>query len=79
MNNENWIPINESQPDFDVPVLICQLNITHSIQIGRLNSIRTSKMGVTYDWLEGKSGYDECEYNITHWIPLPNIPTDQNK
>ena len=80
---ENWIDINESQPVYNVQVLVCQHGQDNSIQICRLESIteRKDKDGVKKDfnWLEGKHGYETWYYDVTHWMPLPSPPHPNKK
>lgn len=73
MKND-WISITDQLPEFGQPVLVCKCGEDETIQICRLESItqRKGKEGIqkSYEWLEGRSGYDTWYYDVTHWQPL---------
>ena len=68
---QNWLSISEHHLDFDVPVLVCEQGNEDSVEIARLNSKTENKSGITYEWLEGKNGYDSYWRNVTHFMFLP--------
>lgn len=65
-----WIPLNEQQPEFEVPVLV-KNEIDNEADIARLEGIRQSKNGTYYDFLEGRTSSDDYYKDVTHWMPLP--------
>lgn len=69
-----WIDIKERRPEFEVPVLVCEKGREKSIMIAQLVGIRTSKDYVIHDFVEGYHGLDDYNYDVTHWIPLPELP-----
>ena len=69
-----WIAIEESLPEYNTPVLVCQKNNDDSIQICRLESVTERKdkeqVKKSYEWYEGRHGYDTWYCDVTHWMPL---------
>lgn len=68
-----WISLELSQPDFEVPVLVCQEGNENSIDICRLETKTISKGGTILNWLEGKEGYETYYLTPTHYMFLPEV------
>lgn len=72
--SDSWISVTDNQPEYGVPVLVCQKGNEDSIQICRLQSVteRKDKEEIVkwYEWLEGRHGYDSWYYDVTHWKQL---------
>jgi hypothetical protein len=75
-----WIPVTESLPDLDTPVLLTDGS---SIITGQLEK---AYFGERTEWVAiGVSGYEwewlfDGEYGkglVTHWMPLPPLPQSQ--
>lgn len=64
---KDWISIQTDQPDFNIPCLVCNEEDINSIDIARLQSITITIDGKTFEWYEGKNGYEPVYYKITHW------------
>jgi len=62
-----WISVNDELPDFGVPVLVSG----EEVDIARLESILRNSDGASLIWKEGKTGYDEYCWTVTHWQKLP--------
>lgn len=79
MKNSEWVAISERLPDLGEEVLLLDSWETKagekSIRVGYLESVTTLKTssGVShsYEW-----GGTEFALNITHWMPLPDLPCD---
>lgn len=65
-----WILLKEVSPAFDIPVLV-KSDIDNEANIARLESIRETKEGKTFDFLEGITSYDSYYKDVTHWMPIP--------
>lgn len=65
-----WIPCSERMPEDDERCLV--------VRVGR--STRTQFRGISWfkngDWWTGI--YDDS-FEITHWMPLPELPEEQNE
>jgi hypothetical protein len=72
MKNE-WISINKSLPDFELPVLACSDNNELDIRISKLESVTKRKDSVSHEWIEVGS-FELLYFNVTHWQYLPNPP-----
>ena len=71
---QDWIPLSQQVPDFDVDVLVGVKG--KKPEIAHLESITTSKDHVSLSFLQG---YDVLWYDPTHWMPLPDtncLPLD---
>lgn len=67
----DWIDVKNKFPEKDKHVLVCFMDVT------------TPKICVaSYDglgwnhWPIGSFAGDGCIFNVTHWMPLPNLPKD---
>jgi len=65
-----WILLTTQQPPFDTPVLVKNDKDNES-NIARLESVRETSEGKTFDFLEGRTSYDTYYKDITHWMPTP--------
>ena len=77
----NWIELNKAQPNFGIPVLVCDSNEgKHSIRICILMEILKSKTKeaevVSYSFVYVESMYDPYISDVTHWMPLPEFPNN---
>ena len=75
---DKWINVEDNLPEFKVEVLCFWSECGSGIAIGTLDESRCThnKAGVECekDWtLYGIIG--KVEYDVTHWMPLPNQPT----
>ena len=80
-----WINVKDRLPDFDVPVLcnVAYLNFNKEYYYLSVFKRHNDIEGwLWYQWsgygdLREKSNYDDCDdYDITHWMPLPEPPKD---
>lgn len=71
-----WISIQEKQPEFDMPVLVCQENNRFSIKTARLDSYNTNETNKNIECIfkVGYGIYIDYIFNITHWMPLIEVP-----
>ncbi len=56
----DWIPCSERMPELDVPVLV------HTGSGMRIDK--------AYDFGDGVSFYEDLYGDVTHWMPLPDMP-----
>lgn len=64
---QDWIPLSQQIPDFDVDVLVGVKSIPP--EIARLESITSSKDHVSFSFIQG---YENLWFIATHWMPLPS-------
>ena len=71
-----WIPVTERLPEINMPVLVYCTNIT--IQGGYTIHIGCCDMGKF--WFlrtqPGISSFPVREWQVTHWMPLPESPKE---
>lgn len=62
----NWIPVNEKKPEFNVAVLVCNINEDPD------NNVTVAVRGDNDDfWLMEANIFSD---RITHWMELPKPP-----
>ncbi len=63
----NWISVEESLPEFGDNVLA---SVDGQLKIMCYSTFEGGVWREVYDGLDGCGYYDD-EYNVTHWMPLP--------
>jgi hypothetical protein len=63
----NWISVEESLPEFGDNVLA---SVDGQLKIMCYSEFEGGVWCEVYDGLDGY-GYFDDEYNVTHWMPLP--------
>ena len=86
--NSNWIPVSEKLPEPKVDVLFvfrCGQNLANrEIGFGRLSdrtNHETSRSAEIWenDLNLGYDGSPELTFNVTHWMSLPDLPSDADR
>lgn len=72
-----WIPVTEMVPEIGVPVLVLYHNAIDGTPQGDAVAVQLFGENCWY-WWEGSAEDCDCEVRveITHWMPLPEIPCD---
>lgn len=71
----DWISVEDKLPEFDEPVLLWSTGFT-SAAYGRLDNV--NKKGNAFKWVTFQA-VDYTDYEITHWMSLPNPPEVDNE
>lgn len=66
-----WINVNNKTPDLNVNVLFVNIN-----EYTGITEVRSGSMN-KYGW-SSCDAYEDEIFNVTHWMPLPEFPNEQN-
>ncbi|MGP3209197.1 DUF551 domain-containing protein [Serratia marcescens] len=67
-----WIKCSDRMPDYRAPVLITDGELVAMSCRSRLDSIGRDPWQTTYQ----SGDATKCLSTVTHWMPLPEPPTD---
>lgn len=81
MKKEDWILAISKQPQFDVKVLVLRrweernkkdIKFGTLIETGYLTDVITNRNGMNTEW-HVREDYNTTD--VTHWMPLPELPS----
>ena len=69
-----WISCKDKMPEDNMTVLFCYVseNGVKSVHYGYHQTIR----GMGSSWAKTSGGWQYCDEDVTHWMPLPEPPKD---
>jgi len=76
LSKPKWIPVTERLPEDDVPVLACYVGYRSRLLKPDLLACRHEDEWCHWDGEPCSN--EKCKVIITHWMPLPELPTGEN-
>ena len=80
---QSWIPVSERLPDLElVEVRVEDMDLFACLVV-KTNPLYPQKRYITKAWYDGEGFMDtDCIWitkSVTHWMPLPSPPKEENK